>query len=137
MTPKSADPIADWFRRHRLKLAFAFLVVVLLGRVPELVTGGVKGVVNFIYAAAFFGLVAWELGSSHDRSDAAHWRKFGLLWTALLLVQVGLMAASLARGNEFQGQGLLPLGIVGLMALTHWLPYRRIKSGKPFPPHTT
>lgn len=127
------DPIADWFKRHRVKLAVIVFVVIMLGRLPQLSEGTTRGVVAFVYAAAFFGLLSWSWGSRQDRSEAGYWLKFATLWTVFLVVQIGMVALSLARGNPFQGRWLVPIILVALFALVHWWSYRRIKSGKRFP----
>lgn len=127
------DPIADWFKRHRVKLALIVLVVILLGRLPELIEGTTRGLVEFVYAAAFFGLLTWGWGSRQDRSEATYWLKFAALWTAFLVTQIGMVLISLALDNAFQGRWLVPIVLVALLALAHWMPYRRIRNGKPFP----
>ncbi|HSE10928.1 MAG TPA: hypothetical protein VLB29_19860 [Nocardioidaceae bacterium] len=127
------DPIADWFKRHRVKLAVLVFVVLMLGRLPQLFEGTTRGIVGFGYAAAFFGLLSWSWGTRQDRSEASYWLKFATLWSVFLIVQMGMVVLSLARGNAFQGRWLFPIILVALLALGHWWPYRRIKSGKPFP----
>jgi hypothetical protein len=127
------DPIADWFQRHRVKLAVIVFVVIMLGRLPQLFEATTRGIVGFVYAAVFFGLLSWSWGSRQDRSEAGYWFKFAILWTVFLVVQTGIVVLSLARGNPFQGRWLVPIILVALFALVNWWPYRRIKRGKPFP----
>jgi hypothetical protein len=127
------DPIADWFRRHRVKLAVILFVFIMLGRLPQLFEGTTRGIVGFVYAAAFFGLLSWSWASRQDRSEAGYWFKFATLWTIFLVVQIGMVVLSLVRGDPFQGRWLVPIILVALLALGHWWPYRRIKSGKSFP----
>jgi hypothetical protein len=127
------DPIADWFKRHGVKLAVTVFVVIMLSRLPQLFEGTTRGIVGFVYTAAFFGLLSWSWGSRQNRSEAAYWFKFATLWTALLVIQIGTVVLSLARGNPFQWRGLVSITLVALFALLHWWPYSRIKSGKPFP----
>ena len=104
----------------------------MLGRLPQF-EGTPRGIVDFVYAAAFFGLLSWSWGSRQDRSEAGYWFKFATLWTVFLVLQIGMVGLSLARGNPLQGRWLVPIILVSLLALVHWRPYRRIKSGKPFP----
>lgn len=126
------DPIADWFARHRVKLAVAVFVVIMLGNLPQLLKGTTSGIVGFVYAAAFFGLLSWSWASRQDRGQAGYWFKFATVWTVFLLVQIGLVVLMLALGNRFQVRWLVPLVLVALYALIHWWRYRGIKSGKPF-----
>jgi hypothetical protein len=44
-----------------------------------------------------------------------------------------MVVLSLALGNPFQWRWFVPIVIVALLAMGNWWPYRRIKSGKPFP----
>lgn len=129
----NSDPIGSWFDRHRVKLAIGVLAVILLGRLPDLLDGTARGILGFVYAAAFFGLLTWGWGTRQDRSEASYWRKFALLWTGFLVVQLALVTFSLARGNEFEGRWLVPIGVAAVLVIVHWLPYRRIRSGKAFP----
>jgi hypothetical protein len=127
------DPIAEWFRRHRVKLALGVFVVIMLGRLPQLLEGTTGGKVGFVYGAAFFGLLSWSWASDQDRREADYWFKFATLWTVFLVVQIGMVVLSLALGNPFQWRWFVPIVIVALLAMGNWWPYRRIKSGKPFP----
>ena len=127
------DPIADFFKRNRVKFAVVIFVVIMLGRIPGLFDG-TAGIVNFAYGAAFFGLLSWSWASRQDRNEASYYLKFGTLWTILLAVQVGMILVSLARGNDFQGRWMIGLVFVGLFVLMNLVPYFRIKSGKPWPP---
>ena len=75
------DPLTDWFRRHRVKLALLLFAFIMLGRLPGLLEGTTAGLVNFLYGAAFFGLLylgaclpqgspgSVLLASSRDRVD--------------------------------------------------------------------
>ena len=127
------DPIADWFKRHRVTLAWVIFLVLLLGRVPRL-DEGTTGIVAFVYGTVFTGLLSWSFGTRQDWSEAGHHLKFGTLWTILLAAQIAMVAHSVARGNAFQGRWLVPMALVALLALSNWIPYRRIRSGRPWPP---
>lgn len=73
------------------------------------------------------------LGLAPGQKRGRLWFKFATLWTLFLVVQIGMVVLSLARGNPSRGVGLVPTILVALLALGLWWPYRRIKSGKPFP----
>lgn len=127
-------PLADWFRRNRTRLAWVAWLLLAAGGVPDLLEGTLDGFVDFAYRAVFFGLLSWSWGSSQDRAQAQYWRRFAVGWSILLVVQVALTVLALARGKDFSGGWLVGVGVVLLLAIFYWLPYRRIKHGGAWPP---
>ena len=123
------DPLSDWFKRHRVKLALLVFAFIMLGRLPQLLEGTVAGVANFVYGAAFFGLLTWGFASRKDRWDPGYWRRLAIAWTTFLAVQIAMVLVGLIRGNDFQGRWLVPIVIVALLAGGNWFAYRRSRGG--------
>ena len=132
--PDQPDPIADWLRHNRTRLAWIAWILLMVSGLPDLLEGTLDGAVDFLYHALFVGILAWGWGSRLDRTEPRYWQRFAFAWSGMLAVQAALTVLVLVRGNDLTVGWLVSVGVVLVFFVGYWLGYHRVTRRTEQPP---